>query len=261
MRKVILYFILFIIIQCVVTYGVTMLWDMNADPSASLGGKMIAASAASNAVILASFLVRRWIPADMMRVSHENILRVLSPWHIVLGLSALVPLLWIEGLIPESLKQDVLADVLPEMLSSPWGYIAVGLLAPVAEEVVFRGAILHEAYGVFSKNVGERSETRWTAIIMTAFLFAGVHFNPAQMPHAMLMGILLGWLTMRTRSIIPAIIIHWLNNSFAFIAFQIWPESYDMSISDALGSWLPLAITVSVAIMSLSVWRIRLMTR
>ena len=81
------------------------------------------------------------------------------------------------------------------------------------------------------------------------------------MPHAMLMGILLGWLTMRTRSIIPAIIIHWLNNSFAFIAFQIWPESYDMSISDALGSWLPLAITVSVAIMSLSVWRIRLMTR
>ena len=134
MRKVILYFILFIIIQCVVTYGVTMLWDMNADPSASLGGKMIAASAASNAVILASFLVRRWIPADMMRVSHDNILRVLSPWHIVLGLSALVPLLWIEGLIPESLKQDVLADVLPEMLSSPWGYIAVGLLAPVAED-------------------------------------------------------------------------------------------------------------------------------
>ena len=190
MRKVILYFILFIIIQCVVTYGVTMLWDMNADPSASLGGKMIAASAASNAVILASFLVRRWIPADMMRVSHDNILRVLSPWHIVLGLSALIPLLWIEGLIPESLKQDVLADVLPEMLSSPWGYIAVGLLAPVAEEVVFRGAILHEAYGVFSKNVGERPEARWTAIIMTAFLFAGVHFNPAQMPHAMLMGIL-----------------------------------------------------------------------
>ncbi len=252
---------LFIVIQNVIMVSVTLLWGMPADSDASMGEKMIAGSVASNAVIIACFLLRRWMPQDMIRVSHDNSMRVLSPWHIVLGLSVLIPSLWVESLIPESLKQDVLADVLPEMLSSPWGYIAVGLLAPVAEEVVFRGAILHEAYGVFSKNVGERPEARWTASIMTAFLFAGVHFNPAQMPHAMLMGILLGWLTMRTRSIIPAIIIHWLNNSFAFIAFQIWPESYDMSISDALGSWLPLAITVSVAIMSLSVWRIRLMTR
>ena len=217
MRKVILYFILFIIIQCVVTYGVTMLWDMNADPSASLGGKMIAASAASNAVILASFLVRRWIPADMMRVSHDNILRVLSPWHIVLGLSALVPLLWIEGLIPESLKQDVLADVLPEMLSSPWGYIAVGLLAPVAEEVVFRGAILHEAYGVFSKNVGERPEARWTAIIMTAFLFAG--------------GIAVGWFIAGGSLAVGALTIIILATDYMTTRITMWRNPWD----DALG--------------------------
>lgn len=252
---------LFIVIQNVIMVSVTLLWGMPADSDASMGEKMIAGSVASNAVILACFLLRRWMPQEMIRVSRDNSMRVLSPWHIVLGLSVLIPSLWVEGLIPESLKEDVLADVLPEMLSSPWGYIAVGLLAPIAEEVVFRGAILCAAYSVFSKNVGERPEARWTAIIMTAFLFAGVHFNPAQMPHAMLMGILLGWLTMRTRSIIPAIIIHWLNNSFAFIAFQIWPESYDMSISDALGSWLPLSIIVSVAVMTLSILRIRRLAR
>ncbi|MGM9714419.1 MAG: lysostaphin resistance A-like protein [Prevotella sp.] len=261
MKKVLLYFLLFIVIQNAIMVSVTLLMGMSADSDVSMGGKMIAGSVASNAVILACFLVRRWMPFDMMRVSRGNAMRILSPWHFVLGLSALIPSLWVEGLIPESLKEDVLADVLPVMLSSPWGYVAVGLLAPLAEEVVFRGAILCAAYSVFSKNVGERPEARWTAIVMTALLFAGVHFNPAQMPHAMLMGILLGWLTMRTRSIIPAIIIHWLNNSFAFIAYQLWPESYDMSVSEALGPWLAPALIASVAVMTLSVWRVRHMTR
>ena len=32
-------------------------------------------------------------------------------------------------------------QIITSMMKEPWGYVAVGILAPLAEEVVFRGAI------------------------------------------------------------------------------------------------------------------------
>lgn len=54
-------------------------------------------------------------------------------------------------------------------------------------------------------------------------MFALVHANPAQMPHAFLMGWLMGWLFMRTGSIIPAIAFHWANNTVAYLIAVAYP--------------------------------------
>jgi membrane protease YdiL (CAAX protease family) len=48
--------------------------------------------------------------------------------------------------------------------------------------------------------------------------------NPAQMPHAFLIGILLGWMYYRTDSIIPGVIYHWVNNSIAYLLFAFYPD-------------------------------------
>ena len=55
------------------------------------------------------------------------------------------------------------------------------------------------------------------AIIASAFLFSIMHSTFSQMPFAFIIGIYLGFAVVRTGSMWPAIIIHTLNNLFAFL--------------------------------------------
>jgi hypothetical protein len=61
-------------------------------------------------------------------------------------------------------------------------------------------------------------------IAVSAALFALIHFNPAQMPHAFVIGLLLGWMYQRTGSLAPAIAFHWANNTVAYLLFRAYPD-------------------------------------
>lgn len=84
-----------------------------------------------------------------------------------------------------------------------------GVVAPVAEEVFFRGYL--------QAGLRSRWGARW-ALVISSLLFALVHLSPATLPPLFVMGLLLGYLYERTDSIWPSIILHALNNSMAFIA-------------------------------------------
>lgn len=80
----------------------------------------------------------------------------------------------------------------------------VGILAPVCEEVVFRGAI-------FS---GYRKEGNiFKAILASGLLFGLLHMNINQASYAFVIGILLGFLVEATGSIFSSILFHILVNS------------------------------------------------
>jgi hypothetical protein len=108
-----------------------------------------------------------------------------------------------------------------------WGYVSIGLLAPFAEELVFRGAILRELL--------RWSSRPWVAIAISAIFFAAAHMNPAQLPHAFLIGLLLGWMYYRTDSIIPGVVYHWINNSVAYVMYNLYPNP-EMTLTDLFGS-------------------------
>ena len=55
------------------------------------------------------------------------------------------------------------------------------------------------------------------------------------MPHAFIVGLLMGWLCHRSGSIVPGIIVHWVNNSIAFALQMLYPQSYDMEIIEFFG--------------------------
>ena len=103
------------------------------------------------------------------------------------------------------------------LLRDRWGYFIIGLLAPLCEEIVFRGAILRSL-------LSSPRLSPWAAIGISALLFALVHLNPAQMPHAFVIGILLGWMYWRTGSILPGMAYHWANNSVAYVIYNIYPD-------------------------------------
>lgn len=107
---------------------------------------------------------------------------------------------------------NMIEDTMLQMAFNTWGILAVTLVGPVVEELLFREGIC----GYLSRN-GMKS---WPAIWISAILFGIIHLNPAQVPFAILMGLILGVIYMKTGSIVLTSIIHVLNNSFAVI--QVW---------------------------------------
>ncbi|MDQ2793340.1 MAG: CPBP family intramembrane metalloprotease [Bacteroidota bacterium] len=71
-----------------------------------------------------------------------------------------------------------------------------------------------------------RNQRPWVAIGQSALLFGLIHFNPAQSVRAALLGLLLGWLYYRTRSLGLCIGLHALNNSLGFAALHWAPAAW-----------------------------------
>ena len=72
----------------------------------------------------------------------------------------------------------------------------------------------------------------WLAIAFSALLFGVVHMNWAQGFHGFIMGLLLGWLYYRTGSMMPGIIVHWVNNTVAYLMFKLLPGMADGQLID-----------------------------
>ena len=66
----------------------------------------------------------------------------------------------------------------------------------------------------------ERS--RW---MIAAAITGLAHANVAQFVNALLLGLLLGWMYYRTKSLVPGILLHWVNNTMAYVLSNIMPQS------------------------------------
>jgi membrane protease YdiL (CAAX protease family) len=121
-----------------------------------------------------------------------------------LALSVAVSLV---GPQPESLKEAVEVMRGATML---WASIAVfGLLAPLAEELIFRGLLFGWLEG------------RWNARmawIVSSLAFAAAHIDRAHIVLVLPLGLLFGWLRWRTGSLLPSLAAHAINNSAAVLA-------------------------------------------
>ncbi len=82
------------------------------------------------------------------------------------------------------------------------------LLAPILEELIFRGIILDGFLKLYTPR---------KAIIWSSLLFAIFHLNPWQLPVALILGAFIGWVYYKTKSIWPCILIHFTNNLMAVV--------------------------------------------
>jgi len=97
-------------------------------------------------------------------------------------------------------------------------FLTIVVLAPLLEELLFRGIILDG----YLKNYSPVN-----SILISAFLFALIHGNLAQGIGAFVMGIVMGLLYWRTKSLLLCIALHFTNNLTAFLAMIADPESID----------------------------------
>ena len=93
--------------------------------------------------------------------------------------------------------------------------IEVAVLAPIFEEMIFRGILLRAFLTRYPT---------WPAIAISALFFGFAHLNIYQFFLAFPMGLLLGWLYERSRSLIPSAILHASFNGAQIMFSQNSPE-------------------------------------
>jgi hypothetical protein len=84
------------------------------------------------------------------------------------------------------------------------------LVAPVAEELFFRGVLQTVLVGLL--------RSRWWGIAAASLAFGFVHLSqPHAVPALVLLGVLIGYVFERTGSLLPAVVIHVLFNGKTLI--------------------------------------------
>ncbi len=94
-----------------------------------------------------------------------------------------------------------------------WAIVLTVVLAPICEELFFRGLVL------------EQTMRKWGAgwaVVVSALFFGLAHMtNYPQVVNAVLMGVVLGYIYVLTRSLVPVILIHALNNGIAYLLLEM----------------------------------------
>ena len=224
MKNALIYTVIFAAIQVVVSFSVQGVYMLIDGPGAKMDATgLIITMAVFSVVVMALFLLTKWaeVSRHWVRTRPWGVLF----WCVLAALGVIIP-----------------------------SYFVVGLLAPLAEELVFRGAILR-ALLRWHKNA-------WVGIAISAVLFAIIHMNPAQMPHAFLVGLLLGWMYYRTDSIVPGVVFHWVNNSVAYVLYNLYPDP-SLKLIDILGGqqqsvWMALVFSLLIFLPALFQMNLRL---
>ena len=223
---VVLYLIIFIVVQIAVLYAGAGIWT--AVKQEGYMETVVAVSNGSNAVLLALatvfgnvitlvvFLKTKWTPLTRDYLQSKPWTALL--WVALFTLGTIIPLEFVYEQLGLEMDANT-SKVFESLVKEPWGYVAVGILAPLAEEIVFRGAILRTLQGMMSR------KNHWVAIMISAALFGAVHGNAAQFVNALQMGLLLGWMYYRTKSLVPGILMHWVNNTMAYVLSNLLPQS------------------------------------
>lgn len=158
-------------------------------------------------------------------------------WFGYLVISGLiVSFFWELGVeeIPGFQKQT---PIIPFFGEANWevmiAFVVVAMIAPVVEEVFFRGFILPTLVGRFKL---------WAGTILAAAVFALIHLEFQKLIPLFILGLIMNELYLRTRSLWPGIGFHVLNNVVAFGAewaiMKGWiPELSEMT--EGVLAWLP----------------------
>ena len=170
MKNAIIYTVLFVALQVVVSTAAQLIWTALLGNSGVMGTEfMIGTLIAFNVLGLILFLATKWA------VVSRNWIRT-RPWMVLFwaamaSVGCIVPSMWLQEVMPE--LPNLMQEGLEELMGSRLGYVVVGLLAPLVEEVVFRGAILRALL--------KWNQNHWLCIAISAALF-GLICREADVP-------------------------------------------------------------------------------
>ncbi len=191
--------------------GAVMGLTLGTDPDAL--GLSIFISYASSFLITIIFALaqkhrRTGRKGPLLRMSFNAAGPLVSLWGFVMIMAL--------GVVIEPLLEafpDRYFDMLERLMGAGvWMMGTSIILAPIMEEILFRGIIqesLTTKYGPAA------------AILVTSVIFGLIHVNPPQAINAFFISIILGYVYLLTRSILPVMLVHALNNGVAYFQYVV----------------------------------------
>lgn len=165
------------------------------------------------AVVLAFYLIRR------KKLSEALWLRRVDGPTLWTG-AALAPGLYLIVTLVLATLPDAWTESYNEAASgietgSLAGVVAIALIAPAVEEVIFRGLIM--------TRLGQ-AMPGWLAVVLSAAVFGACHGHPVWFGYAFVLGLVFGFIDLRAGSILPSILGHVAFNVIGQI-FTFIPET------------------------------------
>ena len=112
------------------------------------------------------------------------------------------------------ISKDSQSQMENDILCHPFALFTVTVIAPIAEEVEFRGALLR-------RMLQSPKLSPWVAIGCSAVFFSVGHVFSVMIVNALLVGLLFGWLYYKTRNLLLTISLHMANNTiYSLILFS-----------------------------------------
>jgi membrane protease YdiL (CAAX protease family) len=169
------------------------------------------------------------IPGVAMVLYHGDRLRVLVPLKKIKAPSILLTILYVLMLFPlvtfvNSLSmlfvENTVVGISDQITMLPmWQMLlSIGLLGPLAEEVVFRGIIL-QSYQRTGRIIG--------SIVLSSIMFGMMHMNFNQFAYGAVMGIMLSLLVEATGSVLSSFIAHATFNSIEVVLLYFTSDTLD----------------------------------
>ena len=115
----------------------------------------------------------------------------------------------LKDMMEETYKMLVGATSVPELIGV---LVIVALIPAVCEEFLFRGLVQRSFERVFGG---------WKGVMLTGAIFGAYHLNPFSFIPLAVLGMYLGFLTMRSGSIWISVLAHFFNNAVATVALYL----------------------------------------
>lgn len=161
-------------------------------------------------------------------------------WHFIFAAAAVISAVNLLGMLTDtviSLFGKLSAQNLPQgAVPLTLTFIKTVLFAPILEEMLFRGAVIH----AFS----DRSDK--FKILISATLFALMHYDLAALPYAFGAGLVISYFAVTKRSIKYGIALHFVSNLTTFI-FSLLTVTIDPALYSTISAitfWILLAVAL-----------------
>lgn len=138
----------------------------------------------------------------------------------------------------ERTQTELIQRVLESDMGLAFNFAMLALVPGICEELLFRG---------YAQRQFERSNSATLGIVLSGLLFGLYHLRPSQLLPLTFLGLYLAYLTWRTGSLIPAMVVHFAHNGLAVFAanFIQRSEEYDLDALQEGGMpWYVVAIGV-----------------
>lgn len=168
-------------------------------------------------------VIARGAKKPIIRFSLRKVDPTVVLWGLILIIVTAVVIEPILALFPDT-NVDLLRNI---TTSGGWAMVTSIILAPFLEEILFRGIIQENVTREYGGLIG---------VVFASLLFALAHITvPQQAANAFFMGLILGYIYIKTQSLLPVIIIHGLNNAIAYIMMSLF-ESGAVMMRDVIAN-------------------------